>query len=282
MSEGRRFEGTNDPRDGENAWRVRLATDRSPPMLCDGQPSHHGRLPFAVVPRRHQSLSSSVRPGAQRQVLRQLTYGAPSRAHPPWDAPRRPFPLTPPGLLPPPPGDAMHRTIALSYVLATVLLAGCGSDRTTAPTQESFVGIWNLATVDGRALPYTLAQSTEQKVDVLSDRLCIQPDGNFVQLMILRTVGLSVKEQEWIEPGTYTLDGTVGKLYGSVFEFLDDKLMLTTTVSTTSITTTVKGKTWIYRKQQGIDVQNDCYAALRNHVPSGRVQAQRSETAWAG
>ena len=62
-----------------------------------------------------------------------------------------------------------------------------------------------------------------------------------------------MKEQEWIEPGTYTLDGTCAQAHGfKLFNFWTISPTLTTTVSTTSITTTVKGKTWIYRKQQGI------------------------------
>jgi hypothetical protein len=62
----------------------------------------------------------------------------------------------------------MRRMLAIVCTAATVLLAGCDSDDSTRPTQSSVAGTWNLTTVNGSALPYTLQPTP--KIEILSER----------------------------------------------------------------------------------------------------------------
>jgi hypothetical protein len=146
----------------------------------------------------------------------------------------------------------MRRTAALSYVLATVLLGGCGSDGTTAPsapiapTQKEFEGVWILSTVDGKVPPHLQSQERGNQFWLVSSRLTVGPDGRFSQESTVSWTqpnGQTSEPAPWSNSGDYTLLGTTATFRGSFYNVLS-----VTTVSTTTITAIADGHMWVFQK----------------------------------
>src|SRR5687768_4974009 len=104
-------------------------------------------------------------------------------------------------------GDAMRRLFALTYLFATVLLAGCGSDKGTNPESNTLDRVYALSSVNGSALPFTFA-ADEEDPDVVytltSDRIAFQQDGKFVETMTVTATEGGVTTG----PAVATLSGT--------------------------------------------------------------------------
>ncbi|PYP77215.1 MAG: hypothetical protein DMD35_15820 [Gemmatimonadetes bacterium] len=138
----------------------------------------------------------------------------------------------------------MRRMLATVCTIATVVLAGCGSDSSTAPTQASLAGTWNLTTVNGAALPF--AVQLNPLVEILSDQLVLATNGTFTQSTQARfTDGATVTTQVIPDGGTYTLSGTA-----ATFRFTDGSSG-TATLSSAGNTFTVGevGFSFVYTKQ---------------------------------
>lgn len=136
----------------------------------------------------------------------------------------------------------MRRVIAIVCTAATVLLAGCDSNGTTSPTENAVSGTWNLSTINGSPLPFTL-QSTP-KIEVLSDQLVVSSNGTFTESRLLRfTNGPAVTTQTATAAGTYTLSGTA-----AAFIF-NDGTTGTGTVSGSTLTVAQLGFSLVYQKQ---------------------------------
>lgn len=101
----------------------------------------------------------------------------------------------------------MRRTLAIVCTAAAVFLAGCGSDDSTSPTQAAVAGTWNLSTVNGASLPFTI--QTTPKIEVLSDQLVVSANGTFTESTQTRTTnGTAVTLETVPDGGTYSLNGT--------------------------------------------------------------------------
>jgi hypothetical protein len=146
----------------------------------------------------------------------------------------------------------MRRIVTMSCMLATVLLAGCGSDGSTAPitpiapTPQEFEGTWILSTVDGKLPPHLQAQDGGNEFWLVTSRLTIGPDGRFTQESTVRWTqpsGQTGEPAPWSNGGDYTLVGTTATFRGSFYNVLS-----VTTVSTSTITATAEGHTWLFRK----------------------------------
>lgn len=137
----------------------------------------------------------------------------------------------------------MRRLLVMTYAFATVLLAGCGSDGSTAPTQASIAGTWNLSTINGSPLPYVL-QASGPKIEILSDKIVASANGTFTESTVVRlTDGATVSTTTIPDAGTYTLNGTA-----AVFTFTDGSTG-TGTVSGTTFTVASGGYSQVYTKQ---------------------------------
>ena len=106
----------------------------------------------------------------------------------------------------------MRRIFAVVCTAAMALVAGCGSDGPTLPTQASVAGTWNLTTVNGAPLPFIL-QAANPKTEVLSDQLVVAANGTFTESTQLRyTSGTAVTTETLPDGGTYTLSGSAATL----------------------------------------------------------------------
>jgi hypothetical protein len=81
----------------------------------------------------------------------------------------------------------MRRIRALSYVLAAVVLIGCGSDKVTNTEDQgpaTVSGVFVLQSVNQKALPYSFT-TTDPYGDVtftlMSDRITLKQDGTFAE-----------------------------------------------------------------------------------------------------
>lgn len=137
----------------------------------------------------------------------------------------------------------MRRILVMTFAFATVLLAGCGSDSSTAPTLSSLAGTWNLSTVNGSPLPFVV-QASSPKIELLSDQIVVSANGTFTESTVARfTDGTTVSTTTIPDAGTYTLNGTA-----AVFTFSDGSSG-TATVSGNTFTVASGGYSQVYRKQ---------------------------------
>jgi hypothetical protein len=136
----------------------------------------------------------------------------------------------------------MRRMLSIVCTVATVLLAGCDSNDTTGPTQNSVAGTWNLTTVNGSPLPFTL-QATP-KIEVLSDQLVVSANGTFTESTQLRfTNGTIVSTQVVTDAGTYSLNGTAATF------IYNDGTTGAGTVSGNTLTVAEPGLSLVYQQQ---------------------------------
>ena len=137
----------------------------------------------------------------------------------------------------------MRRILVMTFAFASVLLAGCGSDSSTGPTQASLAGTWNLSTINGSPLPFVI-QASSPKIELLSDQIVVSANATFSQSTVARvTDGSTVSTTTIADNGTYTLNGTA-----AVFTFSDGSTG-TGTVSGNTFTVAEGGYSWVYKKQ---------------------------------
>jgi ABC-type Fe3+-hydroxamate transport system substrate-binding protein len=137
----------------------------------------------------------------------------------------------------------MRRLLVMTFAFATVLLAGCGSDGSTAPTQASLAGTWSLSTINGSPLPFVL-QASGPKIEIMSDEFTVAANGTFTESTVARvTDGTTVSTITIPDNGTYTLNGTA-----AVFTFSDGSSG-TGTVSGNTFTVASGGYSQVYTKR---------------------------------
>jgi hypothetical protein len=139
-------------------------------------------------------------------------------------------------------GETMKSLIAACLLV----LAACGGDDgPTAPTMASIAGTWNLQTVNGSPLPFTVAQSGADKIEVLGDAITVTATATFTQLTQVRvTQGGQATTQSVADAGSYTLSGKT-----VTFTFNSDGSSGTGTLNGTTLTVTDSGIALVYRKQ---------------------------------
>ena len=144
----------------------------------------------------------------------------------------------------------MRRMLAIAYAVSTVVLSGCGSDSSTAPTQalpetsgSVLVGTWNLTTVNGAVLPLLL-QDMNPKIELMGDRLVLSSNGTFTQTMTARfSDGVSEMTQIYPYSGTFGMSGTL-----ATFRFTDGTSG-SGSVSGNTITVGGTGTSFVYQRQ---------------------------------
>jgi len=134
----------------------------------------------------------------------------------------------------------MRRFLA---VIALVALSACGSDSSTG-ISGSIAGTYNLTSVNGSGLPFTL-QASNPKIEILSDQLIINTGGTFTENGNFRiTNGTSVTTQSLPDAGTYIQNGTAVS-----FVFQSDGSTGTGTISGNTLTVAQSGFSSVYTKQ---------------------------------
>jgi hypothetical protein len=136
----------------------------------------------------------------------------------------------------------MRRSILLLAVTLSSAIACSGSD-TTRPMTPAVEGSWNLNTVNGSALPYTL-QATNPKIEVLSDQISFATGGTFTETGNFRVTDAGLVSMQPVnKSGTWTVNGTA-----LTFTFLSGSTG-TGTVSGSSFTVSVDGFSRMYSRQ---------------------------------
>jgi len=94
-------------------------------------------------------------------------------------------------------------------VLLVPFALACGGDSSTAPMTVSVAGTWDLQTINGTGLPYVVAQSGSNKVELLSDVVTAVSSGSYTEIMQVRsTVNGVVSTQSQSDAGSFLLNGT--------------------------------------------------------------------------
>jgi hypothetical protein len=125
-----------------------------------------------------------------------------------------------------------------------VLTLACGSD-STDPTMASVAGTWHLFTVDGVALPYTLEQSSADKLELSSDVFTVTSTGSFTQMTVLKvTQNGEVSTEVVPDAGTYSLNGN-----SVLIVFQSDGSSVTGTLNDDQLTIASTGVALVYLRQ---------------------------------
>jgi hypothetical protein len=97
------------------------------------------------------------------------------------------------------------------FFLALPFALACGNDPISA--NASIAGTWNLKTVNGSSLPFTILQLGTTKTELISDVYTLTASdstkGSFTTTSVVRlTQNGQVTTQTSSDAGTYTLNGT--------------------------------------------------------------------------
>ena len=139
----------------------------------------------------------------------------------------------------------MRRLLLLALPIA--LLACGGDDNSTAPTLASLAGTWNLTTVNGAPLPFTVASTASAKTEILSEVVTVESNGTFTQLLQPRnTINGQATVTTLPSSGTIALSGNLVTVNvtgsGTLSGTLNSNTMFTVVDPTT-------GATFVFVKQ---------------------------------
>lgn len=142
---------------------------------------------------------------------------------------------------------SIARTRPMRHFVSCMLLmvvAACGSDSPTQP-RASVVGTWNLQTIDGSALPYLVAQTDSEALELMSDVLTFDANGTFTQLSQIRvTQDGQASTESFSDGGSYALNGTA-----VTFTFDGDGSIGTASLAVNTLSLASAGFALVYKKQ---------------------------------
>jgi len=93
-------------------------------------------------------------------------------------------------------------------LVALAVAVACGSDSNTQPTFATIAGTWSLQTVNGTPLPFTISQTTNDKVEVVSDVVTATPAGTYTEVIQIReTLNGQATVTSVPDAGTFTING---------------------------------------------------------------------------
>jgi hypothetical protein len=102
--------------------------------------------------------------------------------------------------------DMLRRFVPL---VALAVAVACGSDSNTQPTFATIAGTWNLQTVNGTPLPFTISQTANDKVEVVSDVVTATPTGTYTEVIQVReTLNGQATVTTVPDAGSYTINGS--------------------------------------------------------------------------
>jgi hypothetical protein len=133
----------------------------------------------------------------------------------------------------------------LLLALASLAVIGCGGDSTGPNAQVA--GTWNLQTVNGSPLPYTvafLAGPPVYKLELISDTFVTAANGTYTEAFTSReTDGSTVTTSTENDTGTWSQNGS------SLTVTASDGTVNTATISGNTITLNQQGLVAVYRRQ---------------------------------
>ena len=133
------------------------------------------------------------------------------------------------------------RTGAL--VALMVMLAACGGDSATGLT-TSFVGSYSLKTVNGVNLPYVIAQTGQDKDELISGSITVNNGGSFTDAFTVRsTRSGQATTSSSADAGTWTSNGTA-----ITFVFNNGSTPSTGSLSGNTLTSTENGLALVFTK----------------------------------
>ncbi|HEX6576074.1 MAG TPA: hypothetical protein VF042_13990 [Gemmatimonadaceae bacterium] len=130
-----------------------------------------------------------------------------------------------------------------SLIAILLVTLACSGD-STGPTQSSVAGTWNLQTINGAALPFVVAQTGANKVEITGDVLTVTNSGSFTEITTIRTTQNGASTTQTVpDAGTYVLNGN-----NVTFQFQSDGSVGSGTVSGGTLTVSQTGLSLIYKK----------------------------------
>ena len=116
----------------------------------------------------------------------------------------------------------------LVLALSAVSILACGDS--SGPEFSSAVGTWNLVTVNGSALPFTVALAQNYQLELLSDEFVASENGTYTESTTLRET----------ESGTAT---TTTEQSNGTWTQTDNIVTVTESGGTETATATISGNT---------------------------------------
>ena len=138
----------------------------------------------------------------------------------------------------------MSRLAALSLLSLALALGACSADRTTGIAGGSLVGTWSLQSINNITLPYLLAQSGANKLELMSDVIDAADGGSFTDATIVRsTLSGAVTMDTIPNTGSYALAGST-----ATFTFDSDSSVAHGTLSGNRLTLNDSGVNLLYTR----------------------------------
>ncbi len=138
----------------------------------------------------------------------------------------------------------MSRLIRLSALTLAVALAACATDKTTGPTGGTLVGTWRLQSINNVALPFLLAQSGTNTLELMSDAIAAVDGGTFTDSTVVRsTVSGAATIDTLSSTGRYVLNKAT-----ATFTFDSDSSVATGTLNGSRLTLNESGVALVYTR----------------------------------
>jgi hypothetical protein len=139
----------------------------------------------------------------------------------------------------------MRHSRTFVAIAVSCLSLACGSDNATDPTTASVVGTWNLTSVNGASLPFTI-QAANPKIEVLDQRFTFASAGTFSIAGNNRqtTSAGAVTTTPFTDTGTWTLSGTTVNAH-----YNGDNSNGTIALSGNTMTIVNAGRSFVFTKQ---------------------------------
>jgi nitrogen fixation protein FixH len=132
----------------------------------------------------------------------------------------------------------------LIFAAFAIAIAGCGGD-STGPI-ASAVGTWNLQSIDGHTLPFTLISqaSPPYQLDVVSDVFVAHSNGTYDETATIRE-----NDNGTITTTTVPDNGTWTQNNGAVTVTASDGSVSSAAITGNIITLNADGDVYIYKRQ---------------------------------
>jgi hypothetical protein len=131
----------------------------------------------------------------------------------------------------------------MRYLAAAALVLAVACDSSTSP-EATIVGTWNLSTMNGSPLPFTVFGSGANKVEITAGVITFAQGGTYSSTMTTRSTmnGVATNSTD-SETGNYTITGATVSITDP------GEPTQTATMSGNTLTTTVEGFTFVFIKQ---------------------------------
>ncbi len=131
-------------------------------------------------------------------------------------------------------------------LLIATLSIGCSSSDLTTPTQETLAGRWNLISVEGARLPYSIPQIGSIKREIIEDVLTLTAPNAFTEVTTVRlTQNGVVTTQTVSDAGTYEVNS-----FAIDFRFQSNGTFGAGTLTGGKLTITTSGLSFTFEKQR--------------------------------